>query len=65
MDHELVILGDFTVAVVPSCECGNLEKDADLAEATFLTDMVDDFIHFGVCEEPLVSEFARRLGVMV
>jgi hypothetical protein len=33
--------------------------------ASMLTDMLDEALHFGVCDHPDVANFARRLGVMV
>lgn len=65
MDRELTVLGDFTVALVPTCEMVDLMEDHETAESVFLTDMVDEFLHYGVCDVPEATAFARRLGVMV
>ena len=69
MEHELVILGDFTVTMVPSCEMIDQNEDTpdrwEMENAAMLTDMLDEALHFGVCDHPDVANFARRLGVMV
>jgi hypothetical protein len=58
-------MADFTVVRVPECEViGNVD-DPEMDEAYCLTDMVDEFLHYGQCDTPEVSAFARRLGVMV